>query len=158
MLLLLLLMFYYLDRGQRGAPRVAAAPARDLGEGKSLPGLTLDIYSSLDFLSFPILFISEPLMDLFYPSLDFSNLSLIFIYLEPSLCARLAGASAREGLWRRPRAGRPGETSEDCPTLINMLFQVSLSVADGGGGPCATGSLQPIIWPAGKLPYPSCPV
>ena len=90
MLLLLLLKFYYLDRGPRGAPRVAAAPPRDLGEGKSLPGLTLDIYSSLDFLSCSILFISEPLMDLFYPSLDFSNLSLIFISLEPSLCARVA--------------------------------------------------------------------
>ena len=154
MLLLLLLMFYYPDRGQRGATRVAAAPARDLCEGKSLSGLTLDIYSSLDFLSFPILFISEPLMDLFYPSLDFSILSLIFIYLEPSLCARVAGEGAREGMWRRPRAGRPGEPSEVCSTLINMLFQVSLSVADGGGGPCATGSLQPIIWPAGKLSYP----
>ena len=104
MLLLLLLMFYYPDRGQRGATRVAAAPARDLCEGKSLSGLTLDIYSSLDFLSFPILFISEPLMDLFYPSLDFPILSLIFIYLEPSLCARVAGEGAREGMWRRPRA------------------------------------------------------
>ena len=97
-------------------------------------------------------------MDLFYPSPDFSNLSIIFIPLEPSLCARVAGACAREGLWRQPGARRPGETSEVCPTLINMLFQVSLSVADGEGGPCATGSLQPINWPAGKLSYPSRPV
>ena len=97
-------------------------------------------------------------MDLFYPSPDFSNLSVIFIPLEPRLCARVAGACARPGLWRQPGARRPGETSEDCPISINMLFQVSLSVADGEGGPSATGSLLPINWPAGKLSYPSRPV